>query len=240
MSNHRKGDSISEKSDEHTHTENASHTVASGSGKYKQNSKGNDKDDVANMQALTRKLENPLYDIEKSDLIKQAEQFADEHGLSEDKELFIKAAILAQNPKNFHDLEELSDEDKASLQHEIDHKWRQPYDLYFLAAASGMAAVVQGMDETVVSGAQLYYLPEFGIKNNDLLTGLVNGAPYLCCAVLGCWLTEPLNRWLGRRGTIFLSCTIAALASIWEAFTYSWPQLFAARYVFNLFGPFCS
>lgn len=57
-------------------------------------------------------------------------------------------------------------------------------------------------------------------------------------AVFACWLTDPLNRWLGRRGVIFLSCAIAAIASVWEAFTYSWPQLFAARLLLGLgIGP---
>lgn len=68
----------------------------------------------------------------------------------------------------------------------------------------------------------------------DNIQGLVVSAPYLACAVLGCWLTEPLNRIFGRRGTIFISCFIAAAASIWEGFTYSWPQLFAARFVLGL------
>ncbi len=45
-----------------------------------------------------------------------------------------------------------------------------------------MAAVVQGMDETVVNGAQLYYADIFGIKDNDLVVGAVNSAPYICCA----------------------------------------------------------
>jgi MFS family permease len=79
-----------------------------------------------------------------------------------------------------------------------------------------MAAVVQGMDETVVNGAQLYYTQEFQLQpprftqsQASWIVGLINSAPYLACAVLGCWLTEPLNRLLGRRGVIFLSCFIA-------------------------------
>ena len=55
---------------------------------------------------------------------------------------------------------------------------------------------------------------------------------------LSCWLTDPINRLVGRRGCIFWSCVIAALASIWEAFTYSWPQLFVARLFLGLgIGP---
>ena len=68
----------------------------------------------------------------------------------------------------------------------------------------------------------------------DNITGLVVGAPYLACAVLGCWLTAPLNSLFGRRGTIFISCLIAALASVWEGVANSWVNLFVARFVLGL------
>jgi hypothetical protein len=57
-------------------------------------------------------------------------------------------------------------------------------------------------------------------------------------AVFACWITDPANRILGRRGVIFWSCFIAGAASIWEAFTYSWPQLFVSRLALGLgIGP---
>jgi MFS family permease len=56
----------------------------------------------------------------------------------------------------------------------------------------------------------------------------------LACAILGCWLTEPLNRLFARRGTIFISCLIAAVASIWEGVCNSWVNLFIARFVLGL------
>ena len=60
----------------------------------------------------------------------------------------------------------------------------------------------------------------------------------LCCAVLGCWLTEPLNRWFGRRGTIFICATISFLACIWQGVTNSWQHLFVARFVLGIgIGP---
>jgi MFS family permease len=110
-----------------------------------------------------------------------------------------------------------------------------------------LAAAVQGMDETVNNGAQAIYLKQFNITDPDhpensrfsesmqrYLTGLIVGAPYLACAILGCWLTEPLNRYFARRGTIFLSCFIAAVASIWEGVANSWVNLFIARFVLGL------
>ena len=69
---------------------------------------------------------------------------------------------------------------------------------------------------------------------HDYIQGLVVGAPYLACALLGCWLTEPLNRLFARRGTIFISCFIAAVASIWEGVANSWANLFIARFVLGL------
>lgn len=106
-----------------------------------------------------------------------------------------------------------------------------------------MAAAVQGMDESVINGAQLFFPHQLNIdpatnSNNQWILGLVTGAPYLCCAVLGCWLTAPLNNYFGRRGTIFISATLSWLCCFWSGVTNSWGHLFAARFVLGLgIGP---
>ena len=90
------------------------------------------------------------------------------------------------------------------------------------------------LDETVINGAQLFFSGPFGIKGNDSrstwLLGLVNSAPYLCCAFVGCWMTVPFNHWFGRRGTIFVSCTISVVTVLWQSFTNSWWHMFIARF----------
>lgn len=78
------------------------------------------------------------------------------------------------------------------------------------------SAIVQGMDQTAVNGAQEYYFAEFEITN-EWMKGLLNGAPYLCSALIGCWTTKPLNDWFGRRGCIGISCFISFVASFWMA-----------------------
>ncbi|GKT86954.1 hypothetical protein Ct61P_04804 [Colletotrichum tofieldiae] len=82
------------------------------------------------------------------------------------------------------------------------------------------------MDETVVNGAQSFYKSQFGIggktERDTWLLGLTNSAPYLGCALIGCWLTEPMNKAFGRRGTVFISCLVSALACFWQAFTNTW------------------
>lgn len=80
------------------------------------------------------------------------------------------------------------------------------------------------MDETVVNGAQSFYKAQFGIGDEGFqsqawILGLVNSAPYLCCAFIGCWLTEPMNNRFGRRGIVWIACFISAAACLWQGFT---------------------
>jgi MFS family permease len=122
------------------------------------------------------------------------------------------------------------------------------------------------MDEAVINGANIFFPRQLGIdpnsengdaSRNQWLLGLVNSAPYLCCAVLGCWLTEPvsvalvqetqilfiklcfqLNKIFGRRGTIFITGLFSFLTCIWQGVTNSWQHLFIARFVLGLgIGP---
>ena len=47
-----------------------------------------------------------------------------------------------------------------------------------------------------------------------------------------------MNKILGRRGTIFVTCAIAALTCLWQGFTNSWQHLFVARFVLGFgIGP---
>ncbi|CAN6595270.1 myo-inositol transporter 1 [Trichomonascus vanleenenianus] len=182
---------------------------------------------------------NPLKDLTREQVIAAAREFAESKGLAEDSEYFVKGALLAHSD----DTSFLTEEELQAIEDEVNHKWKQPKTLYYLCVMCAMCAVVQGMDETVVNGAQLYFFDFLHMTEDDLpnagwIQGLVVGAPYLCCAVIGSALTEPLNNWFGRRGTIFISCLFAAVASIWEGFTYSWVQLFLARLLLGIgIGP---
>ncbi|KAG8770729.1 hypothetical protein FRC12_004084 [Ceratobasidium sp. 428] len=199
-------------------------------------------------QNVNAKLANPLAGIPHSKLEEQALAFAHSHGLSAEADLIRKGALVAQDPLGFDTLDQLTDSDKAELRREQTHRWDQPKTLYYLVALCSMAACVQGMDETVTNGANLFWPKQFGLFPDDptnpnagrdqWLLGLVASAPYLCCAVLGCWLTDPMNRYFGRRGTIFITATLSWLTCFWQGVTNSWPHLFAARFVLGLgIGP---
>ncbi|KAK9369828.1 hypothetical protein V1509DRAFT_562081 [Lipomyces kononenkoae] len=178
---------------------------------------------------------NPLVNLTQEEVIDNAANYARTNGLEQYEELFKKGGLAARNPKSLGvGLPLLTDQDRADLAHESRHRWAQNGTLYSLVVLCSLAAAVQGMDETVINGAQLFFMDQFGIggtSSHDTWTlGLVNSAPYLCCACIGCWLSDPLNNALGRRGTIFLSCLVAAVTCIWSACTDTWWHLFIARF----------
>ncbi|KAI0035865.1 hypothetical protein K488DRAFT_42360 [Vararia minispora EC-137] len=207
----------------------------------------NEKREIAHVDNVTSdinaRLANPLEGIPRDQLMADGAAFAREHGLGHLEKEFAKGALVAQDPTVFETLEELSDDDKAILRREITHRWDHPATLYYLVILCSVAACVQGMDEAVINGANLFFAPQFHIDpnatdgsggRNQWLLGLVNSAPYLCCAVLGCWLTEPLNRVFGRRGTIFISAFFSFATCIWQGVTNSWPHLFVARFFLGI------
>ncbi|KAJ5294535.1 hypothetical protein N7508_009356 [Penicillium antarcticum] len=184
---------------------------------------------------LNAVFENPLAGIPREQLFKDVAEFCLRYDLMDHLETFKKGALISQDPSKATSLPELTDDERVALEREHTHKWSQPWQLYFLASMCSLAAAVQGMDETVNNGAQAIYMkPDQLNITTANIQGLVVGAPYLACAIIGCWLTEPLNRYFARRGTIFISCFIAAVASIWEGVCNTWVNLFIARFVLGL------
>ncbi|GAA5983984.1 hypothetical protein JCM11641_001416 [Rhodosporidiobolus odoratus] len=231
----------------HRHIEEAAKQKAVGTSEKREladDASFNHIDNKTNVNAL---LENPLQGISHDRLEAMGRAFAREKGLAEFETEFAKGAQIAQDPLAFEALTLLSEEDRDVLRHEATHKWSHPKQLYALVICCSMAAAVQGMDESVTNGANLFWPTQFGLHtgegvpnsdSNEWIIGVVNGAPYLCCAILGCWLTSPLNKMLGRRGTIFVTALISALTCIWSACTNSRWHLFAARFVLGLgIGP---
>lgn len=188
-------------------------------------------------QEASAKLANPLAGMSEDHLMKLGEEYARKAGLTSDEDIraFRLGAIIAGN-ENRHDMiDDLTADEKSAITREQTHKWSNPSMLYWVIVICSLCAAVQGMDETVVNGAQIFYKEAFGIEDTDSernswLVGLVNSAPYLCCAFIGCWLTDPMNKVFGRRGTVFVSCLISATACFWQAFTNTWWHMFIARF----------
>ncbi|KAF3765848.1 hypothetical protein M406DRAFT_339190 [Cryphonectria parasitica EP155] len=203
-------------------------------------------DGLADRRRASAKAENPLAEVCEKDLIRMSEDYCDRHGFDneEDRRVFKLGALIAGNDFQWDDISGLTAEEIAGLELERDHKYKSlPKTLVGVVVVCALCAAVQGMDETVVNGAQSFYKTQFGIgdstsQRDTWLLGLLNSAPYLCCAFIGCWLTEPMNAKLGRRGTVFVACIISALACLWQGFTNTWYHMFIARFCLGLgIGP---
>jgi len=181
---------------------------------------------------VAQKLRNPLTGLTEEQVLADVETWCAEKGLTEDLDSFRKGALIARvgaREDGFEYVNILSEEEKGWLRHEVSHRWSQPFMLYFLVVLCAGSAIVQGMDQTAVNGAQSFYFDEFDITD-VWLQGLLNGAPYLCSALIGCWSNAPLNKYFGRRGTIFISCIISFITGIWMAAANNWYNLLIARF----------
>lgn len=104
------------------------------------------------------KLRNPLVGMSDEDVLADVDTFTEERGLTEHRDAFRKGALLARHNERedaFEDLDALTEEEKSYLRYEIEHKWSQPTALYFLVILCAGSAIVQGMDQAAVNGAQV-------------------------------------------------------------------------------------
>lgn len=169
--------------------------------------------------------------------MRRVETFAEEKGLTEHIALLRKGALVAQDPNNYDEItgpEALTDEEKDALRNEVEHKWRLPAKLFLTIATCSIGAAVQGWDQTGSNGANLFFPQVYGIKGDDLLVGLVNAGPYIGSAFIGCWLSDPINNWFGRRGVIFVSAHFCLWPVIGSAFCHTWEQQLVCRLLMGI------
>ncbi|KAL2019370.1 hypothetical protein VTK56DRAFT_9750 [Thermocarpiscus australiensis] len=190
---------------------------------------------------LEARIRNPLEGIPRDELMRRVESFAEEKGLTEHISLLRKGALVAQDPNNFEDItgpEALDEAEKTALRNEVEHKWRLPAKLFLTIATCSIGAAVQGWDQTGTNGANLFFPEIYGIEGDStrdqILVGLVNAGPYIGSALLGCWLSDPLNNWLGRRGVIFVAGHFCLWPVIGSAFCHSWGQQLACRLLMGI------
>ncbi|KAF9522875.1 hypothetical protein CPB83DRAFT_899259 [Crepidotus variabilis] len=206
---------------------------------------GRRKVDFANN--IQARIQNPLYGLTRAELNQKVALFCKEKGFHEEEPLFQKGAILAQNPAQFEQLAELDEADKVVIRRETTHRWHLPADLYKTIIICSLAAAVQGWDQTGSNGANLSFPVALGIPNspgspnakrNDWIVGLINSGPYIASCMIGCWLTDPLNYLVGRRGTLFWCGIFCTISVIGQGLAQTWPQLLVCRLLLGLgMGP---
>ncbi|PGH06335.1 hypothetical protein AJ79_06578 [Helicocarpus griseus UAMH5409] len=205
---------------------------------------------VAMTENTTGEIKNPLSEIPKEKLLQDVENFATQNDLMDILPLLQKGALIAKSPRDFESLEELTEEEKEPIRNEVLHRWRHPWALYYTIILNSISAAIQGWDQTGSNGANVSFPIEFGIPDsgpfcdnlanaalcdkNSWIVGFVNSVPYISIAVFAGWLSDPINEFLGRRGTIFVAAIFSLLAPIGSALTQSWGALAACRILLGI------
>lgn len=163
-------DSISrnEHEHQHQHKEHASLDALEG-----------DEEKRKRLEASAR-LENPLHGLSAAELAARGEAFCAKHGLGADESdvraFRIGAVIAGMGAEAARQVggggsegngDKLTEDERQVLEREVTHKWHNPRMMYAVIVICSLCAAVQGMDETVVNGAQAFYKEEFGIAGTD-------------------------------------------------------------------------
>ncbi|KAG5979310.1 hypothetical protein E4U55_005314 [Claviceps digitariae] len=182
-------------------------------------------------------IENPLKRRSEEDAVRDAHIFADAHGMSDHAELFGRAALVARDPQRFEMISALHEDERAALIYERDHKWHGPFMLWYSIGLCAIGAATQGWDQTGANGANLSFPEEFGLTGegkNEWIVGLINSIIFLTAGLIGAFIVDPLNHYLGRRGEIFLTAACLTATPIGSACAQSWQGLFAARFIMGI------
>ncbi|THY68115.1 hypothetical protein D6C87_07718 [Aureobasidium pullulans] len=192
-------------------------------------------------------VKNPLAGLTKAEIFRNVETYAQKYELNDIADLLKKGALVAQNPGHPEAIEELSARELESIQAEKTHRWRHPKTLYAMVALNSVGAAIQGWDQTGSNGANLSFPQEFGIadtgtvcesigncERNSWVVGAINAAPYMALCVIACWLLDPVNHYIGRRGAIFVGAIFSLLAPIGQALAQSWPQILICRILLGI------
>lgn len=182
---------------------------------------------------LEAKFCNPLAHLTRSELQHQVEDFCETYGFQDRVDLFQKAALIAQRPDDFECVAQLTPDDKRYLRLEKTNRWRLPWTLYLCIAVVSLGSAIQGWDNTGANGANLSFPQEFGIEHDHWLIGVINGAPTLF-GLASAWAADPLNKYFGRRGTIFLTNLFVVFPVLAQAFTQTWQELLICRLLMGI------
>lgn len=108
--------------------------------------------------SVSAQLRNPLAGKTEADVLRDVDHFVTEKGLDQFRDDFQKGALLARvvnREGGFEHVAQISEQEKDILRYEQTHRWKQPFMLYFLVVLCAGSAIVQGMDQTAVNGAQV-------------------------------------------------------------------------------------
>lgn len=102
---------------------------------------------------------------------------------------------------------------------------------YVLVAFASMGGLLSGLDQSLISGANLYMPDDLNLNSNQ--ASLVNSGMPLG-AVGGALLLSPVNEYLGRRWAIIVSCILYTIGAGLEAGAMNFGMMVAGRVVLGM------
>ena len=107
---------------------------------------------------------NPLEGMTDANIIADADAMVEAHNLETHLDAFRKGALLARvqskEEGSHEDIDMLTAQEKEACKFEIEHKAKSLAKMQILQASLCAAcAIVQGMDQTVINGAQVSLIP---------------------------------------------------------------------------------
>ncbi|KAI4947472.1 hypothetical protein J4E91_006826 [Alternaria rosae] len=171
-------------------------------------------------------------------------EFALLAGLKDRYELLQFGARLARDKyeamRRYAD--ELTEPEKKLLEKEKDKStgfWKQSKFLRATIMTASLAGMIQGWTQSANNGTA-HGMPEdfelcvhrgAGCPSSDLWTfGMLNAIPLLSAGLFGTLLADPLQEnFLGRRGSVMLSCGITIASTIGASLTHNVGSLAACR-----------
>ncbi|GKZ82779.1 hypothetical protein AnigIFM56816_007600 [Aspergillus niger] len=102
---------------------------------------------------------------------------------------------------------------------------------YVLVAFASMGGLLSGLDQSLISGANIYLPDALNLTDNQ--SSLVDAGMPLG-AVAGALILSPANEYLGRRMAIIVSCILYTIGAALEAGAISFGMIFAGRFVLGM------
>lgn len=194
---------------------------------------------------LKPSISHPLAGLSRKQLFDKVEELAETHDLIDHLDILRKGALLAQKGEEWEKVSNLLEPDEIEAIELVKKSpWKQITPALILTvAAASFGALTLGWDQGVLSGATLHYPAELGIDPDadgpnrtyyNWLTGVVSAGPFMGAAGFSVWLSDALNNYCGRRGTLAVAAVFLFVTPLASAFIHTWGQLLACRLLLGI------
>ncbi|OTB10048.1 hypothetical protein K445DRAFT_27974 [Daldinia sp. EC12] len=185
---------------------------------------------------------NCLWAVDREELLRAAR-------VAQNARSYDEVARSEDPRAGYHLPVQLSGEEKDALIAEKDSLFSQR-KMFTVIFTVSLAAFLQGFVQSSINGASLYPA-EFGLPNvtstkvnstasgeddsnpqlDDWKLGATNASPFFFAALLGCWLSLPLNDLIGRRGAMAVAACLIFASSLGSAWCSTWRALLCVRII---------